>query len=74
MTQIFYYLLILADIYDEVCGSIRALGLDTECLGGGRIEHSPEQKHLKVFGHSTVSMHTLTTMLFMIVERNQVNK
>ncbi|XP_055301990.1 sex-regulated protein janus-A-like [Sitodiplosis mosellana] len=42
-----------ADIYDEVSGSIRALGLDTECLGGGRIEHFPESKLLKVYGHST---------------------
>ncbi|XP_031625758.1 sex-regulated protein janus-A-like isoform X2 [Contarinia nasturtii] len=42
-----------ADIYDEASGSIRALGLDTECLGGGRIEHFPESKLLKVYGHST---------------------
>lgn len=35
---------------------MRALGLDTECLGGGRIEHFPESKLLKVYGHSTVSI------------------
>lgn len=29
--------------------------MDTECLGGGRIEHFPDQKLLKVYGHSTVS-------------------
>lgn len=46
---------VAADIYDEVTGSIRALGLDTECLGGGRIEHFPEDKLLKVYGYSTVS-------------------
>lgn len=46
---------VTADIYDEVSGSIRALGLDTECLGGGRIEHFPESKLLKVYGYSTVS-------------------
>lgn len=46
---------IVADIYDEVYPSIRALGLDTECLGGGRIEHFPKDKLLKVYGHSTVS-------------------
>lgn len=44
---------VVADIYDEVSVSIRALGLDTECLGGGRIEHFPENKLLKVYGHST---------------------
>lgn len=43
-----------ADIYDEVSPSIRCLGLDTECLGGGRIEHYPDAKKLKVYGHSTV--------------------
>lgn len=50
-------LFISADIYDEVSGPIRTLGLDTECLGGGRIEHHPESKLLKVYGHSTVSFH-----------------
>lgn len=44
----------LADIYEEVSGSIRGLGLDTECLGGGRIEHYPDNKKIKVYGHSTV--------------------
>lgn len=53
--ETFYTLLAAADIYDEVSGSVRALGLDTECLGGGRIEHFPESKLLKVYGHSTVS-------------------
>lgn len=38
--------------------SIRCLGLDTECLGGGRIEHFPEKKLIKVYGHSTVSIQT----------------
>lgn len=44
----------IADIYEEASGSIRGLGLDTECLGGGRIEHHPDLKKLKVFGYSTV--------------------
>lgn len=46
-----------ADIYEEVSGSIRCLGFDTECLGGGRIEHFPEKKLIKVYGHSTVSIY-----------------
>lgn len=53
MHSLIGFYLITADIYDEVSGSIRALGLDTECLGGGRIEHFPQNKLLKVFGHST---------------------
>lgn len=45
-----------ADIYDEVNSSLQCLGLDSECLGGGRIEHYPDVKKLKVFGYSTVSL------------------
>lgn len=45
----------LADIYDAVSKDIETLGLATECLGGGRIEHFPDAKKLKVYGHSTVS-------------------
>ncbi|XP_070500303.1 sex-regulated protein janus-A-like [Chironomus tepperi] len=41
-----------ADIYEEVSMSIRSLGLDCECLGGGRIEHKPEEKKIKVYGYS----------------------
>lgn len=48
------FLIILDDIYDEASGSISALGLDTECLGGGRIEHFPDKKFLKVYGYSQV--------------------
>lgn len=28
--------------------------MDTECLGGGRIEHNPDKKYLKVYGYSQV--------------------
>ena len=28
------------------------LGLDAQCLGGGRIEHRPQDKYLKVYGYS----------------------
>ncbi|XP_001850529.2 sex-regulated protein janus-A isoform X1 [Culex quinquefasciatus] len=40
------------DIYEEVSSSLAGLGLETECLGGGRIEHRPEQKLIKVYGYS----------------------
>lgn len=55
---------ITADIYDEVYPSVRALGLDTECLGGGRIEHFPRDKLLKVYGHSTVSLLKFANLFF----------
>lgn len=41
-----------ADIYDRASSSCRALGLDTECVGGGRIEHNPAAKLIKVYGYS----------------------
>ncbi|XP_055382926.1 sex-regulated protein janus-A-like isoform X2 [Condylostylus longicornis] len=41
-----------SDIYDEVSNSVQGLGLDTECLGGGRIEHRPDNKKIKVYGYS----------------------
>lgn len=40
------------DIYEEVSTSISGLGLDTECLGGGRIEHRPADKFIKIYGYS----------------------
>lgn len=67
-----------ADIYDEVSPGIRALGLDTECLGGGRIEHFPDAKKLKVYGHSTVCLvilpsrsSSINTLLVCFVPRSQ---
>ncbi|XP_065079656.1 sex-regulated protein janus-A-like isoform X2 [Ochlerotatus camptorhynchus] len=41
-----------SDIYDEVSSSLAGLGLETECLGGGRIEHRAEEKLIKVYGYS----------------------
>ncbi|CRL02047.1 CLUMA_CG015144, isoform A [Clunio marinus] len=41
------------DIYDEVSSALEALGLETECLGGGRIAHNPSTKpEIKVYGYS----------------------
>eukprot|EP00088_Acartia_fossae_P035186 TRINITY_DN36203_c0_g1_i1.p1 TRINITY_DN36203_c0_g1~~TRINITY_DN36203_c0_g1_i1.p1 ORF type:complete len:121 (+),score=12.38 TRINITY_DN36203_c0_g1_i1:46-408(+) len=41
-----------ADIYDRTDGEIQNLGLDCECLGGGRIIHKPDEKYIKVYGYS----------------------
>ncbi|XP_067951430.1 14 kDa phosphohistidine phosphatase-like isoform X2 [Watersipora subatra] len=41
-----------ADIYDAASQRIEPLGLDCECLGGGRIQHAPNNKRLKVYGYS----------------------
>ncbi|EDW59252.2 sex-regulated protein janus-A [Drosophila virilis] len=41
-----------SDIYERVMKSCKKTGLETECLGGGRIEHNPEKKYMKVYGFS----------------------
>lgn len=41
-----------ADIYEETQEKIEKLGFETECVGGGRIEHNPSEKKLKVYGYS----------------------
>ncbi|XP_011188083.1 sex-regulated protein janus-A [Zeugodacus cucurbitae] len=41
-----------SDIYDRSSESCKGLGLETECLGGGRIEHNPDLKLIKVYGYS----------------------
>lgn len=48
---------ITADIYETIgedelknCGA----GLDTECVGGGRINHNAPAKTIKVYGYSQV--------------------
>ncbi|XP_050731821.1 14 kDa phosphohistidine phosphatase-like [Eriocheir sinensis] len=41
-----------SDVYDRVTPNIEALGLDCECVGGGRICHQPEEKSIKVYGYS----------------------
>ena len=41
-----------ADIYDQVEEKLRDIGLDAQCLGGGRIIHKPREKYIKVYGYS----------------------
>ncbi|KAL1022890.1 hypothetical protein UPYG_G00033810 [Umbra pygmaea] len=40
-------------IFEKVTPSITALGLECNCLGGGKIEHNREEKKMRVFGEST---------------------
>ncbi|CAB0007556.1 unnamed protein product [Nesidiocoris tenuis] len=52
---IFYVLVawrISADIYDETCEELAKLNFDSECVGGGRIEHRPGEKSIKIYGYS----------------------
>ncbi|XP_064553221.1 sex-regulated protein janus-A [Drosophila montana] len=41
-----------SDIYERVMEACKKTGLETKCLGGGRIEHNPEKKYMKVYGYS----------------------
>ncbi|CAK9821862.1 Sex-regulated protein janus-A [Anthophora retusa] len=48
-----FIFVISADIFEEVGEELRPIGgLRTKCLGGGRIEHDPDQRTLKVYGYS----------------------
>ena len=42
------------DIYEEVYAGVTPLGLDVECVGGGRILHEPDEKKIFVYGYSQV--------------------
>ena len=59
---------VAADIYDDVYERVQKKGLDTECVGGGRIIHKPETKTLTVFGYSQVhnSLMNRTRIICMI--------
>ncbi|KAI4890942.1 hypothetical protein NFI96_033201 [Prochilodus magdalenae] len=40
-------------IFEKVNPAMEALGLESSCLGGGKIEHNSKEKKLRVFGEST---------------------
>ncbi|XP_036437169.1 14 kDa phosphohistidine phosphatase [Colossoma macropomum] len=40
-------------IFEKVNPAMEALGLESSCLGGGKIEHNSTEKKLRVFGEST---------------------
>ena len=48
-----------ADVYDKTESELTSAGLDCECLGGGRIEHKPQQKYIKVSPTSATSSLTI---------------
>ena len=40
------------DIYQKTLQLALSAGLDTECLGGGRISHDPDKREILVYGYS----------------------
>lgn len=41
-----------ADIYDETVKVLTELKLDSECIGGGKIQHNSAEKKINIFGSS----------------------
>ncbi|XP_073242925.1 14 kDa phosphohistidine phosphatase-like [Porites lutea] len=41
-----------ADIYDRVEKDIKRMGLKSDCVGGGRIQHNKSEKKILVYGYS----------------------
>lgn len=61
LNDILLYLCVSADIFDEVNDRIKEhSGLQTNCVGGGRIEHDPDEKTIKVYGYSQASFGEIT--------------
>ena len=52
---VYFYFYYSADVYDSTWQRLEPLGVETECLGGGRIIHEPDKKHIKVYGYSQVT-------------------
>ncbi|XP_069497402.1 14 kDa phosphohistidine phosphatase-like [Ambystoma mexicanum] len=40
-------------IFEKLNPQLEALGLESKCLGGGKIEHNSKDKKIRVFGEST---------------------
>ena len=52
--NLFVLFLSTANIYDKTVEAVEALGLDSECVGGGRIKHDAAAKKILVYGYSQV--------------------
>lgn len=52
----FFFFVVLDEIYREVAFKVDTIrDLRTSCVGGGKIEHDPDKKTIKVYGYSVVS-------------------
>ena len=51
----FISLQLTADIYDRVEKDIKRMELNSDCVGGGRIQHDKSEKKILVYGYSMVS-------------------
>ena len=55
-----------ADIYDDLYDRVQKKGLDTECMGGGRILHEAEKKTITVYGYSQVWRSSIVTFTHLL--------
>lgn len=58
---IIYIVFVVADIYEEECDKLHKLGLNCQCLGGGRIKHDSGSKKILVYGYSQVSCEKISS-------------
>jgi hypothetical protein len=61
--NLFVLFLSTANIYDKTVEAVEALGLDSECVGGGRIKHDAAAKKILVYGYSQVISALMTVRL-----------
>ena len=65
MVIAFYFNILSADIYDKVEAEIESLGLKSECVGGGRIQHDRTDKKILVYGYSMVNMFFVCLLFYL---------
>ena len=66
--QLNYFCSIQLMYNDNTWQRLEPLGIDTECLGGGRILHEPDKKHIRVYGYSQVQIIALIFICMTIIE------
>lgn len=62
------------DIYEETTPDIEKLGLECECVGGGRIKHDPSGKTIHVYGYSQVSIYFINIKSKQGMQQYNLNK
>jgi hypothetical protein len=67
----FLLFLSTGNIYDKTLEAVQSLGLDSECVGGGRIKHDAAAKKIHVYGYSQVkfSQHEYSRVRLTDLER-----
>ena len=59
-----YFLLFKVEILDEFEKQVKDKNIECDCIGGGRILHEPETKHILVYGYSQVPTSSVKISFF----------